>query len=312
MKCEMIHKLREHHGIARLGTLLVAMVLIVGTVSCGGGGGGATYSLTMAVAPGGSGTAIDLTNTSPYSEGTAVSIKAVANTGYRFANWSAPAGAFGNVTTAMTNFTMPAQNVTITANFVSVYDLTISSSTGGNVTTPGEGTFTYDAGTVVNLVATPGADYYPEVSAGHSHAVGLRADGTVVAVGLNTSGQCDVGGWTDIIQVSAGAGQTVGLKSDGTVVAVGDNTHGQCNVGNWTDIIQVDSYYGQTVGLKSDGTVVAVGDNTYGQCNVGGWTNITQVISGGFHVAGLKADGTVVAVGHNHMGQCNVGGWDLI
>ena len=32
------------------------------------------------------------------------------------------------------------------------YTLTISSTTGGNVTTPGEGTFTYNEGTVVNLV----------------------------------------------------------------------------------------------------------------------------------------------------------------
>ena len=35
--------------------------------------------------------------------------------------------------------------------------------------------------------------------------------------------------------VSAGA-HTVGLKADGTVVAVGDNEYGQCNVSDWTDI----------------------------------------------------------------------------
>ena len=39
------------------------------------------------------------------------------------------------------------------------YDLTIASSAGGSVTIPGEGTFTYDEGKVVNLVATPEADY---------------------------------------------------------------------------------------------------------------------------------------------------------
>jgi len=33
------------------------------------------------------------------------------------------------------------------------YDLTISSTSGGNVTNPGEETFTYDEGTVVNLTA---------------------------------------------------------------------------------------------------------------------------------------------------------------
>ena len=37
------------------------------------------------------------------------------------------------------------------------------------------------------------------VSAGDWHTVGLRSDGTVVAVGNNKYyGQCDVSGWTDI------------------------------------------------------------------------------------------------------------------
>jgi hypothetical protein len=36
---------------------------------------------------------------------------------------------------------------------VITYHLTISSTAGGNVTTPGEGTFSYDEGTVVNLTA---------------------------------------------------------------------------------------------------------------------------------------------------------------
>ena len=39
------------------------------------------------------------------------------------------------------------------------YDLTIASTEGGNVTTPGEGTFSYNASKVVNLVATPDASY---------------------------------------------------------------------------------------------------------------------------------------------------------
>jgi alpha-tubulin suppressor-like RCC1 family protein len=43
----------------------------------------------------------------------------------------------------------------------------------------------------------------------------------------------DVSGWTGITQVSAGIYHTVGLKADGTVVAVGSNDAGQCNVGGW-------------------------------------------------------------------------------
>jgi hypothetical protein len=89
--------------------------------------------------------------------------------------------------------------------------------------------------------------------------VGLKANGTVVAVGANRSGQCDVDGWTDIIQVAAGWTHTVGLKADNTVAAVGDNNSGQCDVGGWTDITQVTTTRYHTVGLKADGTVVTAG-----------------------------------------------------
>ena len=36
------------------------------------------------------------------------------------------------------------------------------------------------------------------ISAGSAHTVGLKADGTVVAVGSNGDGQCEVSGWTGI------------------------------------------------------------------------------------------------------------------
>ena len=74
--------------------------------------------------------------------------------------------------------------------------------------------------------------------------------------------------------ISAGTGYTVGLKRDGTVVAVGDNRAGECNVSGWTDIVAVSTGFWHTVGLKRDGTVVAVGNNEYGQCDVGDWTGI--------------------------------------
>jgi len=44
---------------------------------------------------------------------------------------------------------------------------------------------------------------------------------------------CNVAGWTNITQVAAGLWHTVGLKADGTVVAVGLNSFGQCNVDGW-------------------------------------------------------------------------------
>ena len=159
---------------------------------------------------------------------------------------------------------------------------------------------------------SPGWTSIVQVAAGEAHTVGLESDGTVVAVGTNDFGECNVGGWTGINQVAAGGGYTVGVKSDGTVVAVGNNGQGQCDVGTWTDIIQVAAGWYHTVGVKDDGTVVAVGDNYNGECDVGGWTNITQVAAGWWHTVGVKDDGTVVAVGDNDYGQCDVGGWTNI
>lgn len=71
--------------------------------------------------------------------------------------------------------------------------------------------------------------------------MGLKSNGTVVAVGSNKGGRCGVGGWTDIVAVSAGFSHTVGLKSDGTMIAtkytgIKDFYHGECNVSGWTDI----------------------------------------------------------------------------
>jgi alpha-tubulin suppressor-like RCC1 family protein len=36
-----------------------------------------------------------------------------------------------------------------------------------------------------------------------------------------------------IIQITAGWQHTVGVKSDGTAIAVGWNGYGQCSVGGW-------------------------------------------------------------------------------
>lgn len=147
------------------------------------------------------------------------------------------------------------------------------------------------------------------VDVGYDHTVGLKSDGTVLVVGDNRYGQCDVSEWRDIVAISAEAYHTVGLKADGTVVAVGDNLYDQCEVSGWRNIVAITVNDAHTVGLKSDGTVVAVGNNMDGQCEVSGWRNIVAISAGDDHTVGLKADGTVVAVGNNYSGQCNVSEW---
>jgi hypothetical protein len=185
-----------------------------------------------------------------------------------------------------------------------IADVPVGSNLTFELTVTDAGNLTSRDACVVKIMEnTP---FSPQVSAGWYHTVGLKSDGTVVAVGLNNNNVSD---WTGITQVSAGGYHTVGLKSDGTVVAVGGNGYDQCNVSGWTGITQVSGGGLHTVGLKSDGTVVAVGRNDLGECNVSGWTDITQVSGGGYHTVGLTSDGTVVAVGYNDSGQCNVSGW---
>jgi uncharacterized repeat protein (TIGR02543 family) len=76
-----------------------------------------TYTLNMEVSPENSGTANYLTGTGSYEAEEEVTIKAVAEAGYRFVNWSSSAGSFNNPNDPDTTFIMPAQDVTVTANF---------------------------------------------------------------------------------------------------------------------------------------------------------------------------------------------------
>jgi uncharacterized repeat protein (TIGR02543 family) len=96
-----------------------------------------------------------------YNVGTEVNLVATADTGYRFVNWTGDVGTIASVNAATTTITMNG-DYSITANFeeLAEYDLTTSSTAGGSVTTPGEGTFTYYDGTAVSLVATADSGYY--------------------------------------------------------------------------------------------------------------------------------------------------------
>jgi len=118
------------------------------------------YSLTISSTEGGSVTTPG-EGTSVYDEGDVVKLVAAPDTGYGFVNWTGDVGTITNVNAASTTITMNG-DYSITANFeeLAEYDLTTSSTTGGSVTLPGEGTFTYYDGTVVDLVATANSGYY--------------------------------------------------------------------------------------------------------------------------------------------------------
>jgi len=93
-----------------------------------------------------------------YDDGRVVDLVATPDAGYRFVEWTGDMDTIADVYAANTTITMNG-DYAITANFVAIHDLTISSTEGGSVTEPGEGVFTYDDGIVVDLVAIPDAGY---------------------------------------------------------------------------------------------------------------------------------------------------------
>jgi ribosomal protein L21E len=96
-------------------------------------------------------------------QGNKVNLVASPDAGYRFVKWTGNVGTISNVKAATTTITMN-DDYSITANFEAIpsvkqYDLTTSSTEGGSVTTPGEGTHTYDEGEVVRVVAEANEGY---------------------------------------------------------------------------------------------------------------------------------------------------------
>jgi hypothetical protein len=95
----------------------------------------------------------------PCDEGSVVTLVATPDAGYRFVNWTGNVATIANVTAASTTITMNG-DYSITAEFAWQYYLSVNSTAGGNVTTPGEGVFPCDEGSVVDLVAEAEESYH--------------------------------------------------------------------------------------------------------------------------------------------------------
>ena len=149
------------------------------------------------------------------------------------------------------------------------------------------------------------------VSAGNSHSLALKRDGTVYAWGSNNNGQLGagddvpVGGnsfsgvpiqvkglngegvLTNVVAISAGDGYSLALKENGTVYAWGSNSRGQLG-NNSTENSDVPV---QVSGLEGNEILA----------------DIVSVSAGDGHSLAVKQDGTVYVWGSNNNGQLGVG-----
>ena len=142
------------------------------------------------------------------------------------------------------------------------------------------------AGTPVKILGE-GLTGVIAVAGGYGHSVVLKDNGTVVAWGANTQGQClgtTAGGaaivttatgvpvkidgnvLTGVSAIASGSYHTIALKDNG-VVAWGDNTKGQCTVPSNAkyDVTHIAAGFYQSMARKLDGTIVSWGSNTYGE-----------------------------------------------
>jgi len=147
------------------------------------------------------------------------------------------------------------------------------------------------------------------IAAGSRHSLALKSDGSIVAWGSNSVGECNIPSPNSgFIAIAAGYKYSLGLKQDGSIVARGYNGSGQCNIPSPNSgFIAIAAGYNHSLGLKEDCSIVAWGANTRGQCNIPSPNSgFIAIAAGERHSLGLKQDGSIVAWGDNYDGQCNI------
>ena len=204
----------------RISILLIVPALITGMIGCVSSP--AQYGLTVSASEGGEITTLG-EGTFTYDEGEVINLVATPADGYRFVNWTGDVDGIADVNAATTTIIIH-DNCSVTANFEAIpaeqYSLTVSSTAGGSVTLPGEGTFGYDAGTMADLVATPDAGYRFVNWTGAVHTIAnINAAWTIITM----NGDCSITANFEVIppvQYSL----TVSSTAGGSVTAPGDGT----------------------------------------------------------------------------------------
>lgn len=128
-----------------------------------------------------------------------------------------------------------------------------------------------------DIVAISAGGGKPGVPGEQGHTVGLRSDGTVVAVGDNGRGQCDFSKWEGekIVAIAAGGFYTVGLTEDGRVVTTQESQYILDDISKWEDdgykMVAIAAGYGTTFAIDTEGNVHSTGHEDQHQRDTADW-----------------------------------------
>jgi len=156
-----------------------------------------------------------------YTDGNVAALIASANANYHFVNWTGSAVMAGKVAdpnSPATTVTMNG-NYTVQANFaIDQKSLTTSTTTGGTITTPGIGTYSYDYGANASIIASATTAYHFVDWTGSAVTAGKVADansaGTTVTMDANYTVQANFGIIQFIIHASAGTNGSISPNGD--------------------------------------------------------------------------------------------------
>ncbi len=111
------------------------------------------------------------------------------------------------------------------------------------------------------------SDYYDLValSAATANSAGLKADGTVVANGL------DVSGLSNILAINCTSNGVFALNDAGRVITRAFSFAHLPDVSDWQNIIAISASATHIVGVRADGHVLARGQSDRGQCDTQEW-----------------------------------------